>query len=73
MSTDWKALVAEEIVALVEWLISRGHSVERAVQIASNHPEAIKAEMAAAQKGETDAEKTKEAAPAQKKRAIPQT
>jgi len=75
MSTDWKALVSEEIVALVEWLISRGHSTERAVQIAGNHPAAVRAEMADAQKsleGVSDAEKEKAAASPEEERPIPE-
>jgi hypothetical protein len=54
---------------LVDYLLSQGHSQERAEQIAGNHPDAIRAEMA---KGVSDG-KEKETAPAQEERAVPQT
>lgn len=46
---------------LIEFLISRGHSEERATQIAGNHPDAVRADMAAAKKGAAnDGKKEKE-------------
>jgi len=34
---------------LVDYLVSKGHSQERAEQIAGNHPEAVRKEMAESQ------------------------
>jgi len=56
---------------LVEFLISQGHSEERAQQIAGNHPDAVRAEMEKA-KGASDGEKEKDSAP-QQEGAVPQT
>jgi hypothetical protein len=56
---------------LVSFLISQGHSDERAQQIAGNHPDAVRADMEK-QKGANDGEKEKDA-PAQQEGAVPQT
>jgi hypothetical protein len=47
---------------LIDFLLAQGHSQERAIQIAGNHPDAVRADLEAAKaKGVPDAEK--EAAP----------
>jgi hypothetical protein len=45
---------------LVEFLISQGHSEERAQQIAGNHPDAVRADFEKS-KGASDASKEKTA------------
>ena len=52
VDSSWEVSDVEADKELVEFLESQGHSKERAIQIAANHPDVVRGEMARAKQSE---------------------